>query len=98
MPKRSSRLVLNQSAKSIADQTIGDFPIESTKPEKNKAAQELGRLGGLKGGKARAEKLTPERRSEIAKKAAAARWETKQDEDEKKMQVFPPLKKKHIGA
>jgi len=34
----------------------------------------LGRKGGLKGGKARAEKLTPEQRSEIAKKAAHARW------------------------
>lgn len=34
----------------------------------------LGRKGGLKGGKARAEKLTPERRSEIARKAAQARW------------------------
>jgi len=38
----------------------------------------LGRLGGLKGGKARAEKLTPERRSEIAKKAAKARWQQNQ--------------------
>ncbi len=37
-------------------------------------AEALGRLGGLKGGKARAEKLTPERRVEIAKKAVAARW------------------------
>ena len=34
----------------------------------------LGRLGGLRGGKARAAKLTPERRAEIAKKAAQARW------------------------
>ena len=41
---------------------------------KNPAAVALGRLGGLKGGKARAAKLTPERRSEIAKKAAQARW------------------------
>ena len=41
---------------------------------KNKAAVALGRLGGLKGGKARAEALTPERRKEIAKKAIAARW------------------------
>jgi len=41
---------------------------------KNPAAVALGRLGGLKGGKARAEKLSPERRSEIAKKAALARW------------------------
>lgn len=37
-------------------------------------AKVMGRRGGLKGGKARAEKLSPERRSEIAKKAALARW------------------------
>ena len=41
---------------------------------KNPAAVALGRLGGKKGGKARAEKLSQKRRSEIAKKAAAARW------------------------
>ncbi len=41
---------------------------------KNPAAVALGRLGGLKGGRARAEKLSRKRRSEIAKKAAAARW------------------------
>jgi len=41
---------------------------------KNLAAVVLGRLGGKKGGKARAKKLTPEQRSEIAKKAAEARW------------------------
>jgi hypothetical protein len=50
--------------------------------EKNKAAQELGRLGGLKGGKARAEKLSPERRREIAKKAAEARWAKKRQQEE----------------
>lgn len=44
--------------------------------EKNPAAVSLGRLGGLKGGKARATKLTPQRRSEIAKKAAKQRWGT----------------------
>lgn len=43
-------------------------------PEKNPAAVALGRLGGLKGGKARAKALTKKRRSEIAKKAAATRW------------------------
>ena len=48
---------------------------------KNKAAQELGRLGGLKGGKARAKKLTPEQRSEIAKKAAEARWAKKRQQE-----------------
>jgi hypothetical protein len=43
-------------------------------PEKNPAAVTLGRLGGLKGGRARAKKLTPEERTEIAKKAATHRW------------------------
>ena len=42
--------------------------------EAQKAAQILGRLGGLRGGKARAESLTPERRREIAQKAIATRW------------------------
>jgi hypothetical protein len=42
--------------------------------KKNKAAQLLGKLGGLKGGKARAKALSPERRKEIARKAAKARW------------------------
>ena len=48
-------------------------PVEET-TTKNPAAVALGRLGGLRGGKARAKKLTAERRSEIAKEAAAARW------------------------
>lgn len=47
---------------------------EMTTKEKNPAAVALGRLGGLVGGKARAEKLTPAKRKKIAKKAAAARW------------------------
>ena len=42
---------------------------------KNPAAVALGRLGGLKGGRARAEKLTPEKRQEIAQKAARTRWQ-----------------------
>lgn len=51
---------------------------QSTEPKTPKsAAQTTGREGGLKGGKARAAKLTPEQRSEIAKKAAAARWRAK---------------------
>lgn len=44
------------------------------KPEKNPAAVALGRLGGLKGGKARANKLSPKKRTEIARKAARMRW------------------------
>ena len=65
----------NQLAKSIVDISTGQAVEE--KPDdsgKDPAAVALGRKGGLKGGKARAESLTPEKRSEIAKKAAAARW------------------------
>lgn len=67
---------INQLAALILDEATNEEPITAPtdQPEKNKAAQELGRLGGLKGGKARAEKLTPEQRKEIAKKAAVARW------------------------
>ena len=50
---------------------------EVEQPAKNPHAQALGRLGGLKGGAARAKKLTKEQRSEIAQKAAAARWSKK---------------------
>jgi len=76
MAKRSSKPTdLNRLAASIVAQSIdpddrGDDPYDG----KNPAAVELGRLGGLKGGKARAEKLTPEERSAIARKAAKARW------------------------
>jgi hypothetical protein len=66
---------INKLAAFIVDQaTSEDKPKEPEESTKNKAAQELGRLGGLKGGKARAEKLSSEQRSEIAKKAAKARW------------------------
>lgn len=47
---------------------------QSIKPEKNPAAVALGRLGGLKGGRARAEKLSPRERKRIARKAAVTRW------------------------
>lgn len=53
-----------------------------TSEEMNPAAVEIGRLGGKKGGKARAEKLTPERRKEIARKAAKTRWDKKRQEEE----------------
>jgi len=79
MPKRSSNKKardINTLASQIVSQATGeDVPkpqVETSK--KNPFAVELGRLGGLKGGKARAEKLSPEQRSEIAKKAAQARW------------------------
>lgn len=62
---------INEVAASIVKAAIG-LSVEHKQP--NPAAQELGRLGGLKGGKARAEKLTSKQRIEIAKKAAAKRW------------------------
>jgi hypothetical protein len=55
-----------------------------TKPEKNPAAVELGRLGGLKGGYARARKLTVKKRVAIAKKAANARWAKKKQNRHRK--------------
>jgi hypothetical protein len=52
------------------------------RPAKNPAAVALGRLGGLKGGKARAAKLSPSKRKAIAKKAAQARWAAHLSEEE----------------
>jgi hypothetical protein len=75
MPERSRRpRDLNALAASIVRDATDE---ERPRPEKDPLAVELGRRGGLKGGKARAEKLTPEERSEIARKAAAARWGSK---------------------
>lgn len=67
---------LNQLASSIVKSATGDEPTEETPSDdgKNPAAVALGRLGGLKGGRARAEKLSAKRRKEIARKAALARW------------------------
>lgn len=88
----------NQLAKQMLDQTTGEAPETAPPRVKNEAAVALGRLGGMKGGAARAAKLTPEQRSEIAKKAAQGRWKSKQDEDAKRLEAFPPAKKKRIGA
>lgn len=57
----------------VTKETKGELPIEG-KPEKNPAAVALGRLGGLKGGRARADKLSAKKRKEIAQKAAKSRW------------------------
>jgi hypothetical protein len=64
----------NQLAKLIADIATGVVTETKTDDGKDPAAVALGRKGGLKGGAARAKKLTAEKRSEIAKKAATARW------------------------
>ena len=70
MPKRSSKDINVIASNVIAEVTSdsGDVPI------KDPHAVALGRKGGLKGGKARAQKLTAKQRSAIAKKAARARW------------------------
>lgn len=61
----------------VVQEATEEKPLETKTvkpPRKDYDYKELGRKGGLKGGKARASKLTPEQRSEIAKKAAKARW------------------------
>jgi hypothetical protein len=58
----------------IIDALTGDLPAEQPDSGKNPAAVALGRLGGLVGGKARAEKLSAKKRREIARKAAQHRW------------------------
>ncbi|HZQ94469.1 MAG TPA: hypothetical protein VFA67_05625 [Candidatus Sulfotelmatobacter sp.] len=71
MPKRSSKTAKRddfQNALRVVEEAIG------SSLGKNPAAVALGRQGGLKGGKARASKLTSEQRTAIAKKAAAKRW------------------------
>jgi hypothetical protein len=69
---------MNQLAKKIVDLSVGEETEEQpTEREKNPHAVALGRLGGQRGGKARAERLTPEKRAEIARVAARSRWEKK---------------------
>ena len=77
MPTRSSKdHDFMAVARHVVEQAIGEHmdgtPLE--KPTKNPAAVALGKLGGAKGGAARAAKLTPEQRVDIARTAAAARW------------------------
>jgi len=75
MPNRSRKQSndLNQNAFSIVNQVTSGTKQEP-KSEKNPAAVALGRLGGLKGGRARADKLSARKRKEIAQKAAKTRW------------------------
>ena len=76
MPKRSSK---GRDANAIAFNVVAQATGEASRPEdgKNPAAVALGRLGGLKGGKARAKALSAKKRSEIAKRAALKRWSEK---------------------
>jgi len=72
-PKRDA----NQLARDIVDRATKGRSSEAdsaAKPKKNPAAVALGRRGGLKGGKARAEALSADERAEIARRAALSRW------------------------
>jgi len=77
MPNRSSKRQetdLNRRAFLTVQKVITESEGASEKPGKNPHAVALGQLGGRKGGRARAEKLSDRRRKQIAKKAATARW------------------------
>jgi len=79
MPNRSSKSRdFAAIARRVVEQAIGEHldgtPLEDPNAGKNPAAVALGKLGGAKGGKARAAKLSPAKRKAIAKKAAKARW------------------------
>jgi len=78
MPKRSKDHDFATIARRVVEQAIGEHldgtPLEDPNAGKNPSAVALGRLGGKKGGEARAKKLSPAKRKAIAKKAAKARW------------------------
>jgi hypothetical protein len=81
MRKRSSNLDDAQNALRVVETAIGEplapgkkHPLQFPRRKKNPAAVALGKLGGLKGGRARAAKLSPEQRKAIAQRAAKARW------------------------
>jgi hypothetical protein len=88
MPRRSSKPKragtehdFTVVARRVVEQAIGEkldgSPLPDPNEGKNPAAVALGKLGGAKGGAARAKSLSPAKRKAIAKKAAAARWRTK---------------------
>lgn len=79
MPKKKRPRDVNQLAKLLTDQATGEATKDPAPEDdgKNPAAVALGRLGGLKGGIARAKGLSPKRRRDIAKAAAAKRWKNR---------------------
>ncbi len=76
MPDRSRKGHSDAAPRPAPGKEVSDAQAETARVARDKdpSAVALGRKGGLKGGRVRAAKLTPERRSEIARKAAAARW------------------------
>lgn len=82
MPDRSRKRPTdpNELAKQLVDEATGEAPKVDPDQGKDPAAVALGRKGGLKGGKARAAKMTREQRAESARKAAEARWKNSRDQ------------------
>ena len=80
MPERSSKRPRdpNRLGELVVDITTGEVADQPMDSGKDPAAVALGRKGGLKGGKARAAKLTAAQRSDAAKRAAQARWKKAQ--------------------
>jgi hypothetical protein len=78
MPKRSSKAKTTPDDNQLAALIVQ----QATEPEKNPAAVALGHLGGLKGGPARAKRLSKKRRSEIAATAARVRWKRRKPKPE----------------
>jgi hypothetical protein len=76
MPDRSRKRPrdVNELARRLVDEATGEAPKLAPDAGKDPAAVALGRKGGLKGGKARAAKMSPEERAEAARNAARARW------------------------
>jgi hypothetical protein len=74
MAKKKKSSDINVLASQIVTEATQEKPTDNIQPQKNPAAVALGRLGGIKGGIARAKKLSPWERKEIAIKAARIRW------------------------
>jgi hypothetical protein len=74
MVKKKKSSDVNVLASQIVAEVTQEKPTDKIQPQKNLAAVELGRLGGLKGGPARAKRLSAQRRKAIARKAATVRW------------------------
>ena len=73
-PNVTAKGMIDRLAARAEGQDVPEPPNEPQEPKKDPAAVELGRRGGLKGGRARADRLTAEERSEIARNAARKRW------------------------
>jgi len=72
--KKKTPAGISRYEETVCETVTGDSILGGDVRRKNPAAVALGRLGGLKGGKARAGKLSAEERKKIAQKAAKARW------------------------